>query len=234
MKFTKKISVLLFARNNDEFSIKFLKFLKENYFFVRVIWSTKIGEKLDPNRIKRRYDFIFCFRSYYILNEKVLNKSRIASVNFHPSLPCYRGMGGANLSILNNNKYFGSTAHFISRKIDNGKIISVKKIKILKKDTVESLTIKNYRSMLNHAKNIASYLKDGNIENLNKIIKKNSLEIWAKKLYKKKDLDKFFHIKKDLNKISKKKLDLIIRGTSYRQYQPFIKLHGYIFRLSKN
>ena len=81
----------------------------------------------------------FCFeKSYFILKKNILDNCKYA-INFHPSLPKYRGVGGVNYAIFNGDKYFGSTIHFINEKIDNGKILKVSRFRILKNDNVETL-----------------------------------------------------------------------------------------------
>ena len=84
------------------------------------------------NRIKilntpKKYDVIICFRSHFLLKEKHLKAAKIAAINFHPGPPKYRGVGCVNSAILNGEKSYGTTAHLINNKIDNGKIIDVYK-----------------------------------------------------------------------------------------------------------
>ena len=64
-------------------------------------------------------------------------------MNIHPSLlPKYKGLNVHERVIKNKEKYSGCTVHFVSSKLDSGKIILQKKVKVLKNDTPKSLAKK--------------------------------------------------------------------------------------------
>ena len=79
---------------------------------------------------------------------KILSKDFIKTfkgkiLNIHPSLlPSYKGLNTHQRVIANNEKYSGCTVHFVSSKLDSGKIILQKKVKISKHDTAKSLAKK--------------------------------------------------------------------------------------------
>ena len=79
---------------------------------------------------------------------KILSKNFILKfsgkiVNIHPSLlPKYKGLNTHERVIKNKEKFTGCTIHFVDKNLDSGKIILQKKIKILKKDTVLSISKK--------------------------------------------------------------------------------------------
>ena len=61
-------------------------------------------------------------------------------LNIHPSLlPKYKGLNTHLRAIKNKDKFAGASVHKVNQKLDSGKIILQKKIKILKKDDVRSL-----------------------------------------------------------------------------------------------
>ena len=61
----------------------------------------------------------------------------------HPSLlPKYKGLHTHERAIKNKDKFAGCTIHYVSKKLDSGKIIMQKKIKINFKDNANSLAIK--------------------------------------------------------------------------------------------
>jgi phosphoribosylglycinamide formyltransferase-1 len=76
---------------------------------------------------------------------KILSKSFIKNfkgkiLNIHPSLlPKYKGLNTHEKAIKNKDKYSGCTVHFVSSKLDSGKIINQKKIRISKLDTPKTL-----------------------------------------------------------------------------------------------
>ena len=79
---------------------------------------------------------------------KILSKNFIAKfvgkiLNIHPSLlPKYKGLNTHQRALNNNEKYSGCTVHFVNSKLDSGKIILQKKVKISKNETKDSLAKK--------------------------------------------------------------------------------------------
>ena len=57
-------------------------------------------------------------------------------------IPKYKGLNTHQRAISNGEKYSGCTVHFVNSKLDSGKIIIQKKIKISKRDTAKSLAKK--------------------------------------------------------------------------------------------
>ena len=81
------------------------------------IESNCFGEKLDTKKIKNlNFDYIFSFRSYYVLKKELLNRCKVGAINFHPAQPEYRGAGGINYALYKNSKFYGCTAHIMSKK----------------------------------------------------------------------------------------------------------------------
>ena len=76
-----------------------------------------------------------------ILSKKIINKYRSRILNIHPSLlPKYKGLNTHKRVLKNNEKFTGCTVHVVNSKLDSGKIILQKKIKVLKKDDESSLS----------------------------------------------------------------------------------------------
>ena len=64
-------------------------------------------------------------------------------MNIHPSLlPNYKGLNTHRRVVENKEKFTGCTVHLVNTRLDSGKIILQKKIKILKKDNENSLAKK--------------------------------------------------------------------------------------------
>ena len=75
-----------------------------------------------------------------ILSKSFIKKFNGKILNIHPSLlPKYRGLNTHKRAILNKDRYSGCTVHYVNHKLDSGKIVIQKKVKILKKDTPKSL-----------------------------------------------------------------------------------------------
>ena len=78
-----------------------------------------------------------------ILSRNFITKFRGKILNIHPSLlPKYKGLNTHQRALDNNEKYSGCTVHLVNSKLDSGKIILQKKVKISKSDTRKSLAQK--------------------------------------------------------------------------------------------
>ena len=75
-----------------------------------------------------------------ILTSNFIKKFKGKIINIHPSLlPKYKGLNTHQRAIDNNEKFSGCTVHYVSSKLDSGKIILQKKIRVLKTDTNDKL-----------------------------------------------------------------------------------------------
>ena len=103
-----------------------------------------IAEKKIISEKKNKKIKLICLAGFM----KILSKSFIKNfkgkiLNIHPSLlPKYKGLNTHQRALLNNEKYSGCTVHFVNSKLDSGKIILQKKVKISKFDTAKSLAKK--------------------------------------------------------------------------------------------
>ena len=116
----KKIKSIVINGNNRTFEKKIFQIIKK--------------EKID----------ILCLAGFMkILSSNFITKLKIPIINIHPSLlPKYKGLNTHQRAIDNNEKFSGCTVHYVTEKLDSGKIISQKKVKILKKDNAVSLAKK--------------------------------------------------------------------------------------------
>jgi phosphoribosylglycinamide formyltransferase-1 len=119
---------------------KIYKIRKKIFNFDKHIKAEKEILKL----LKKRKINLICLAGFM----KILSKSFIQSfkgqiLNIHPSLlPRYKGLNTHERAINNKDSYSGCTVHFVSFKLDSGKIIDQKKVKINKKDTPITLANK--------------------------------------------------------------------------------------------
>ena len=78
-----------------------------------------------------------------ILSRNFITKFSGKILNIHPSLlPKYKGLNTHQRVLSNNEKYSGCTVHYVNSKLDSGKIILQKKVKITKNETKKSLAKK--------------------------------------------------------------------------------------------
>ena len=100
------------------------------------ISEKKILKDLKSNDIK-----LICLAGFMkILSKDFISKFKGKILNIHPSLlPKYKGLNTHHRAIQNKEKYSGCTVHFVNSKLDSGKIILQKKVKLSKKETPSSL-----------------------------------------------------------------------------------------------
>ncbi len=90
---------------------------------------------------KREVKFICLAGFMKILSKYFIENFKGKILNIHPSLlPKYKGLNTHWRVIKNKEKISGCTVHFVNAKLDSGKIILQKKVKILKKDTPQTLS----------------------------------------------------------------------------------------------
>ena len=119
-----------------------IKYAKKNKIKIKII---NFSKKHEVNQLLKILKFnnirLICLAGFL----KILSKDFIKSfkgkiINIHPSLlPKYKGLNTHERVLENNEKFTGCSVHFVNEKLDGGKIILQKKIKILKKDDVKSL-----------------------------------------------------------------------------------------------
>ena len=75
-----------------------------------------------------------------ILSKKIIKKYKNKILNIHPSLlPKYKGLNTHRRVIQSKEKFTGCTVHLVNSRLDSGKVILQKKIKIFKKDNENTL-----------------------------------------------------------------------------------------------
>ena len=101
--------------------------------------ENKLISILKNNEIK-----IICLAGFMqILSKSFIKRFKGKILNIHPSLlPKYKGLNTHKRALNDNEKYSGCTVHFVNTKLDSGKIILQKKVKILKNETKNSLAKK--------------------------------------------------------------------------------------------
>ena len=148
IKFSKKkkspISIDLIISNNPK--AKGLKLGKINKI-KRKVYNFKKKYKIENQilfDLKEHQIKMICLAGFMeILSRNFITKFKGKILNIHPSLlPKYKGLNTHQRALDNNEKYSGCTVHFVNSKLDSGKIILQKKVKISKNDTKNSLARK--------------------------------------------------------------------------------------------
>ncbi len=112
---------------------KVFNFKKKNYV------ENQLLLELKRNNIE-----MICLAGFMkILSKNFIKKFKGKILNIHPSLlPKYKGLNTHKRVLNNNDKYSGCTVHFVNSKLDSGKIILQKKVKITKNETENTLARK--------------------------------------------------------------------------------------------
>ena len=103
--------------------------------------NSKIAEKNIFLELKKNKIDLICLAGFM----KILSKDFIKHfygkiINIHPSLlPKYKGLNTHQRAIKNKEKYSGCSVHYVNEKLDSGKIILQKKVRIFKNDTEKKL-----------------------------------------------------------------------------------------------
>jgi phosphoribosylglycinamide formyltransferase-1 len=104
-------------------------------------FKNALSEKRIINELKKNKIDLICLAGFMkILSKSFIKNFRGKILNIHPSLlPKYKGLNTHEKAIKNKDKYSGCTVHFVNSKLDSGKIINQKKVRIKKFDTPKSL-----------------------------------------------------------------------------------------------
>lgn len=103
--------------------------------------NIKIAEKKIFENLRIGDIQLICLAGFMkILSKNFIKNFKGKIINIHPSLlPKYKGLNTHQRAIDNNEKYSGCTVHYVNSKLDSGKIILQKRVKIFKTDTVKKL-----------------------------------------------------------------------------------------------
>ena len=135
------IEIILIISNNIK--AKGLRFAKL-YKIKKKVYNydkKKISEKRILKDLKSNNIKLICLAGFMkILSKDFIRNFKGKILNIHPSLlPKYKGLNTHHRAIKNKEKYSGCTVHLVNSKLDSGKIILQKKVKLSKKETPSSL-----------------------------------------------------------------------------------------------
>ena len=168
LNFKKKIGVFISGKGSNLKSLYKFSQLKKSYFLIKLVISNKkkskgfffasqkkiksfviekdkeIFEIKSLKLLQKEKIDILCLAGFMrILSSNFIRKLKIPIINIHPSLlPKFKGLNTHQRAIDKNEKFSGCTVHYVTEKLDSGKIITQAKVKIVKKDTAKSLAKK--------------------------------------------------------------------------------------------
>ena len=131
------IKIVIVISNNS--NAKGLIFAKQKKIKKKVVKfeNSNHAEKNIIQCLKKNNIKLICLAGFMkILSKNFIKKFNGKILNIHPSLlPKYKGLNTHERAIKNKEKISGCTVHFVTSKLDSGKIILQKKVKINKSDT---------------------------------------------------------------------------------------------------
>jgi len=145
IKFYKKknspISIKLVISNNPK--SKGLVYAKRSKI-IKYVTNFKNKNASEKKLLKKLFNHkinLICLAGFMkILSKNFIKKFKKPILNIHPSLlPKYKGLNTYKRVIKNREKFSGSTVHLVSTKLDSGKIILQKKIKVSKYENEKTL-----------------------------------------------------------------------------------------------
>ena len=141
---TNPISINLVISNNS--NAKGLRYTDQSNIKKKVFNFKNIKETERNILIllkKEKIKFICLAGFMKILSRNFIKEFNGKIINIHPSLlPKYKGLHTHQKAIINKDKFTGCTVHYVTPKLDSGKIIMQKKVKITSKDDPASLAKK--------------------------------------------------------------------------------------------
>ena len=134
---------LVLSSNKKASGIKYLKKKKIDF---KIFYFKQKGrdEKKILKILKKRKTQLICLAGFMkILSGGFIKKFNGKILNIHPSLlPKYKGLNTHKRVLINKENFSGCTVHIVNSKLDSGKIIMQKRVRVSKKDDLKSLSEK--------------------------------------------------------------------------------------------
>ena len=134
-----KISLVI-SNNKNAYGINYAKNNKIKFKIINskkmINFENKTLIILKKNNIK-----LICLAGFMkVLSDKFIKDFKYKILNIHPSLlPKYKGLNTHKRVLKNKEKFSGCTVHYVTNKLDSGRIILQKKVKIIKADNKKTL-----------------------------------------------------------------------------------------------
>ena len=132
--------ILVISNNPNAKGLKYASKSKIKIYGIR--FKNKSSFENNSLKLLKKYNIdLLCLAGFMkLLSGNFIKKFSKPILNIHPSLlPKYKGLNTHERAIKNKDKFAGASIHKVTEKLDSGKVILQKKVKILKSDTVRSL-----------------------------------------------------------------------------------------------
>ena len=143
MKNSPIIVDLVLSSSKKARGIQYLKKKKIDFKIFNFKQKDK-DEKKILEILKKRKTQLICLAGFMkILSGGFVKKFNGKILNIHPSLlPKYKGLDTHKRVLINKENFSGCTVHIVNSKLDSGKIIMQKRVRVSKKDDPKSLSEK--------------------------------------------------------------------------------------------
>lgn len=212
------MKVLFIAKSDNQEAVLASKYAKQVFSDIHIIFG-KRGDTLPENVKWWRGDYILSYLSPWVIPEYLLERAGQGAINWHPGPPEYPGIGCTNFAIYNQEKEFGITCHYMTRRVDSGRIIEVKRFFVLEQDTVLSITNKCYAMILASFYSIIEKIAA-------KIPLPEAREDWRRKPYTRKELDELCQITPEMEEAE---ISRRINATTYDKPWAYTEIKGFKF-----
>ena len=134
-----KISLVI-SNNKNAYGINYAKNNKIKFKIINskkmINFESKTLIILKKNNIK-----LICLAGFMkVLSDKFIKDFKYKILNIHPSLlPKYKGLNTHKRVLKNKEKFSGCTVHYVTNKLDSGRVILQKKVRIIKADNEKTL-----------------------------------------------------------------------------------------------
>jgi len=131
---------LVISNNPKALGLKYAKKSKIKFYVIK--YKNINTSEIQLLKLLKKFKIeLICLAGFMkIISKNFIDKFNKPILNIHPSLlPKYKGLNTHFRVLKNKEKYSGSTVHLVTPKLDSGKIILQKKIKLFKADDVKSL-----------------------------------------------------------------------------------------------
>ena len=140
-KYSSKINLKLVVSNKS--NVEGVKFARRKKIITKIdkFKNKRESEKKILEILVKKKIKLICLAGFMkILSGNFVKKFKGKIVNIHPSLlPKYKGLNTHKRALENKERFSGCSVHYVTEKLDSGKIILQQKVKILELDTPKKL-----------------------------------------------------------------------------------------------
>lgn len=137
------LPLLVITREENNYPNLVLEQSVQNKLPVKLVSNINRDKELVKKIVGLQAEVVFCCSWGDLIREPLLSTPKLGWINFHPSyLPAYRGPRPIEWQLINGERYGGCTAHFMTKRFDEGPIILQEKIEIDFKDNGETMRVK--------------------------------------------------------------------------------------------